>query len=210
VASARPVRVRESRNDHFVPGRKVVPSAVPPSFGDAALRDRRAIRPLSRPAPIGAALYRWRSAPEPTGSAPRCRVTRRSVRRLPGPFAAVVAPVSTSHRISLPTLDGYSSRSQPVLRDVGREYGSGRSAASSAASLLDDVPGAAEDRQVRVASERRVRSGELAEDEDGTAVALDPTSVSAVAAESRVRSYQCQPAIPSSAAVFSASSSPLA
>ena len=27
----------ESRNDQFVPGRKVVPSAVPPSFGDAAL-----------------------------------------------------------------------------------------------------------------------------------------------------------------------------
>jgi len=70
---------------------------------------------LSRP--IGAALYRWRSAPEPTGcrgSMPR----RRWVRRLPGPFAAAVAPVSTSHRISLPTLDGYSSRSQPVLRDV--------------------------------------------------------------------------------------------
>jgi hypothetical protein len=38
-----------------------VPSAVPPSFGDAALRDRRAEVP-----PIGAALYRWRSAPEPT------------------------------------------------------------------------------------------------------------------------------------------------
>ena len=36
------VRARESRNDQFVPGRKVVPSAVPPSFGEAALRDRRA------------------------------------------------------------------------------------------------------------------------------------------------------------------------
>jgi len=40
----------------------------------------------------------------------------RSVRRLPGPFAAAVAPVSTNHRVSLPTLDGYSSRSQPVVR----------------------------------------------------------------------------------------------
>ena len=28
---------QESGNDQFVPGRKVVPSAVPPSFGDAAL-----------------------------------------------------------------------------------------------------------------------------------------------------------------------------
>ena len=56
-------------------------------------------------------------APEPTwmrgGSVPR-RVLR-SVRRLPGPFPAVVAPVSTSHRISLPTLDRYSSRSLPVF-----------------------------------------------------------------------------------------------
>ena len=100
-----------------------MPSAVPPSFGDAALRDRRVVAgPLPRP-PIGAALYRWRSAPEPTGSAPRCRVARRSVRRLPGPFAAAVAPVSTSHRISLPTLDGYSSRSQPALRDVAGRIG---------------------------------------------------------------------------------------
>src|SRR6185503_20801816 len=102
------------KNDRFVQGRKVVPSAVPPSFGDAALRDRRAEDP-----PIGAALYRWRSAPEPTrlafGALAPC--TRRSVRRLPGPFTAAVAPVSTSHRISLPTPDGYSSRSQPALRD---------------------------------------------------------------------------------------------
>ncbi len=43
---------------------------------------------------------------------------RRSVRRLPGPFPVAAAPVSTSHRVSLPTRDGYSSRSQPVLRDV--------------------------------------------------------------------------------------------
>ena len=43
----------------------------------------------------------------------------RSVRKLPGPFPVVVAPVSTSHRVSLPTPDGYSSRSLPALRDVG-------------------------------------------------------------------------------------------
>jgi len=87
---------------------------------------------------------------------------------------------------------------------------SGRLISRMAAPSPRDVSGAAEDRQVRVARERRVGSGELAQDEDGTARAHDPTSVSAVAAESRVRSYQCQPAIPSSAAVFSASSSPLA
>ena len=44
---------------------------------------------------------------------------RRSVRRLPGPFPFVAAPVSTNHRVSGPTCDGYSSRSSPVLRDVG-------------------------------------------------------------------------------------------
>jgi len=49
---------------------------------------------------------------------PRVSPRRRWVRRLPGPFTAAAAPVSTSHRVSLPTLDGYSSRSQPVLRDV--------------------------------------------------------------------------------------------
>ncbi len=43
VASARPVRAGNQERP-FVQGRKVVPSAVPPSFGDAALRDRRAER----------------------------------------------------------------------------------------------------------------------------------------------------------------------
>src|SRR5437870_5540004 len=46
--------------------------------------------------PIGAALYRWRSAPEPTGGFPR------SVRRLPGPFAVVAVPARTSRRVSVP------------------------------------------------------------------------------------------------------------
>jgi hypothetical protein len=49
----------------------------------------------------------------------------RSVRRLPGPFAAAVTPVCTSHRVSLPTLDGYSSRSQPVFV-MSAEYVAGR------------------------------------------------------------------------------------
>ena len=125
LRAACPARIRKRP---VVPGRKVVPSAVPPSFGDAALRDRRVAAGRSSVPPIGAALYRWRSAPEPTGIAPRRRCAHRSVRRLPGPFAAVVAPVSTSHRISLPTLDGYSSRSQPALRDVRRRIGAGRGA----------------------------------------------------------------------------------
>jgi hypothetical protein len=61
--------------------------------------------------PIGAALYRWRSAPEPSDVRGADGATLRSVRRLPGPFSAVVTPVSTTHQVSLPTLDGYSSRS---------------------------------------------------------------------------------------------------
>jgi len=62
--------------------------------------------------PIGAALYRWRSAPEPTDGCPR------SVRRLPGPFLDAAVPAFTSRRVSLPAHDEYSSRSQPALRDV--------------------------------------------------------------------------------------------
>ena len=104
IRRLRAARPRRESKRPSSPGRKVEPSAVPPSFGDAALRDRRAVIDP----PIGAALYRWRSAPEPTS---RRRSVERSVRRLPGPFPAVAAPVSTSHRVSLPTLDGYSSRS---------------------------------------------------------------------------------------------------
>ena len=52
----------------FVQGRKVDPSAVPPTFGNAALwPTSRALALVARLPPIGAALYRWRSAPEPTG-----------------------------------------------------------------------------------------------------------------------------------------------
>ena len=53
----------------FVPGRKVVPSAVPPSFGVCRTRRDRRVRRCRHRRPIGAALYRWRSAPEPTGVA---------------------------------------------------------------------------------------------------------------------------------------------
>ena len=69
---------------------------------------------------------------------PRVRPSR-SVRRLPGPFPAVVAPVSTSHRISLPTLDGYSSRSQPVLRDVA---GGWQAPTRASSARLDARPSA--------------------------------------------------------------------
>ena len=76
------------------------------------LTDGSVSRPTDRRCPLslalcaGAYLARGsrRTAPLKTGA-------HRSVRRLPGPFAAAVAPVSTSHRVSLPTLDGYSSRS---------------------------------------------------------------------------------------------------
>jgi hypothetical protein len=61
---------RESK-DLSSQGRKVDPSAVPPTFGNAALWPTgRALAWLfgrARLPPIGAALYRWRSAPEPTG-----------------------------------------------------------------------------------------------------------------------------------------------
>ena len=73
--------------------------------------DRRAFASPRRP--IGAALYRWRSAPEPTD----VRGSRRFVVRSGGSRGhslVVVAPARTSRRISGSTRDGYSSRSQPV------------------------------------------------------------------------------------------------
>ncbi len=76
-------------------------------------RDRRVGFPTDRRCPVSLALCAGAYLGDPVGG------QFRSVRRLPGPFAAAVAPVSTSHRVSLPTLDGYSSRSQPALRDVG-------------------------------------------------------------------------------------------
>ena len=92
----------ENQKRPIVPGRKVVPSAVPPSFGVCRthLTDGSSDDPLDPSAPIGAARYRWRSAPEPTGDRSRW------VRRLPGPFPAVAAPVSISHWVSVPTCDG--------------------------------------------------------------------------------------------------------
>src|SRR6185503_7035438 len=116
---------------------------------------------VSPPSPIGAALYRWRSAPEPTGGDPR------SVRRLPGPFPVVVVPVRTSHRVSGSTCDGYSSRSQPVLRDVGAEYGRGSADASSppasARRRLEAV--AAQNGERRIARETGLGPGPLAQAE---------------------------------------------
>ena len=69
-----------------------MPSAVPPSFG--VCRTLVTDGP-GAPLAIGAARYRWRSAPEPTGSR-RLVGARRSVRRLPGPFPA--ARRSGSHQ----------------------------------------------------------------------------------------------------------------
>jgi hypothetical protein len=190
-----------------------VPSAVPPSFGDAALvtdgsfpTDRRC--PVSL-APCAGAYW----APLPL---------RRSVRRLPGPFAAAAAPVSTSHRVSLPTLDGYSSRSQPVLRDVGREYGSvtrlrqARSAAPAgrrARSRRSPAPAGGDSvgTRGRSASVRRGRRQSLAPTRrDADADTRHRVRAKAAWARSPAvaRPHQCQPGIASSAAVFSASSVP--
>ena len=109
-------------------------SCLPRCHPHSAMPHSRDRRPGSgrRPGP-------WRSAlPCIAGALRRSLLERsrvaaacRSVRRLPGPFAAAVAPVSTSHRVSLPTLDGYSSRSSARIRDVGGVCG-GRSGASSA------------------------------------------------------------------------------
>src|SRR3954453_19617323 len=93
-------------------------------------RPGRSVRVADSSLAIGAALYRWRSAPEPTERLRPWPLSCCSVRRLTGPFAAVVAPVSTSHRVSLPTLDGYSSPFIARLRDVGGVCGGSHGASS--------------------------------------------------------------------------------
>ena len=76
---------RESENDHSSRDeRSCLPrchphSAVPHFVTDGPLG-------VATCRPIGAALYRWRSAPEPTDSV--ARAASCSVRRLPGPFPA--------------------------------------------------------------------------------------------------------------------------
>ena len=81
--------------------------------------------PHSRDRRVGRCRHRRRSAlPCIAGALRRSLLASaasaapRSVRRLPGPFPIVVVPARTSRRVSVPTCDGYSSRSQPVLRDV--------------------------------------------------------------------------------------------
>jgi len=93
--------LRKRERPLVLPGRKVEPSAVPPGFGVCRThRDRRdgffrsalpAIAgALRRSLLAGAPARRWGGRPGP-----------RSVRRLPGPFAVVAAPASTSRRVSV-------------------------------------------------------------------------------------------------------------
>jgi hypothetical protein len=96
----------------FVKGRKVDPSAVPPTFGNAALW------PTGRA--LGA-MVRLRPLPPPATPADRCcpvslalcagaywraLEARGLVRRLTGPFALVAAPASTNRWFSPPAPGG--------------------------------------------------------------------------------------------------------
>src|SRR4051812_25948741 len=122
-------------------------------------RPGRSVRVADSSLAIGAALYRWRSAPEPTERLRPWPLSCCSVRRLPGPFAAVVAPVSTSHRVSLPTLDGYSSRSSPVLRDVAGGLGAALGGGQRAGGLALAAPRAAAPRGHRQGRGAREKPG---------------------------------------------------
>ena len=84
-------------------------------------RDRRR---RDGPVAIGAALYRWRSAPEPTGSAAVPRSVRSGGSRVHSLSSSPRFPPATGSLCR--PLDGYSSRSLPALRDVaGRMAGCG-------------------------------------------------------------------------------------
>ena len=98
-----------NQNDLSSPGRKVEPSAVPPSFGDAALRDRRAaLRRRSALPCIAGALRRSLLA---TG---RSRRVRSGGSRVHSSSPSPRFPPATGSLCR--RLDGYSSRSQPAIR----------------------------------------------------------------------------------------------
>jgi hypothetical protein len=189
MASVRPVRSSRSgpgiRNDLFVPGRKVVPSAVPPSFGDAALRDRRA--PSLARRPIGAARYRWRSAPEPSDVhgawAPvRVRSGGSRVHSLPSSLRFPPATGSLCRRAkgTRPVHCPFFAMWPGVW--AGDPEASSRTARAGGQRL---EAAARDDRQRRVAGKRRIGSGPLTEHEPRPAPALDRARVDARVAESR-------------------------
>jgi hypothetical protein len=133
------------------------------------------------------------------------RGVRRSVRRLPGPFPVVVAPVHTSHRISVPTsrrvLVPFIAMSSIVVacRDGGRAVAArqARGLGSSMAGRVtfdEDVAGleagAGADRQCRVAWEPGVRGRAPAQPEAAASLRADDPGVAACAAQAGRRSCQ--------------------
>ena len=109
----------------FVKGRKVDPSAVPPTFGDAALwptgralvaaaRYSRAVPPATptdRCCPVSLALC--------AGAYWRALEARGLVRRLTGPFVLVAAPACTNRWFSTPAPGGTRPDHSPYS-DVAR------------------------------------------------------------------------------------------
>ena len=140
-------RIRK-RPSSSLPGRKVVdPPRCHPRSAVCRTRDRRTVRgsvlarPIDRRCPVSLALCAgayWSSAPSGSALA-SSSVAPRSVRGLPGPFAAAAIPARTSRRVSVMTHAGYSSRSMPVF-GCGPEYGGGRSGASSVARCRPPCP----------------------------------------------------------------------
>jgi hypothetical protein len=108
-------------------------SAVCRTHDRRTVRDPVVARPIDRRCPVSLALCAgayWSSAASSSACA-SVFAAPRSVRGLPGPFAAAAIPARTSRRVSVMTHAGYSSRSMPVF-SCGREYGGGRGEASSA------------------------------------------------------------------------------
>ena len=172
-----------------------MPSAVPPSFG--VCRTHRDRRPGGGPLAIGAARYRWRSAPEPTGvggglSARVLRV-RSGGSRVHSPPPSPRFPPTTGSLCrrstgTRPVHSPYScqwrgwwqGRAPGVKRPVAGTRPSGEVARFEAR--------ATHDRQRRIAREPDIGRRSLAEPEDGAARRADHARVAAGATQARRRS----------------------
>ena len=116
-------RIRNDQVRLFRDERSLVLPRCHPRSAVCRTRDRR-IRPrrsppgaIDRRCPVSLALCAgayWSSAPSRSAVA-SSSVAPRSVRGLPGPFAAAAIPARTSRRVSVMAPDGYSSRSRPVF-----------------------------------------------------------------------------------------------
>ena len=174
-----------------------MPSAVPPSFGDAALIVTGGSFALPR-RPIGAALYRWRSAPEPTD----VRGSRRLVFGPEAPGAIPCRRRSGSHqppdlwidvrRVLVP----FTARCFVMSAEYGRRPNEASSACHLIVGSTDGrigslVPNAAHHGECRITRKRSVGDGPLAQPKRRATLRLGEPRVATRSTQPRVEAGSC-------------------